>query len=95
MKITEIFDPILDVLNEKKFVGDFEVTIYHVGMEDAKISGHKTYSSFPYEFQRDLQNKINEICFSIVRGKLNDGDFNFDIKGQIAYLYTHGEDEWN
>lgn len=94
MKITEISKPILDTLRDKEFVGDFAVTIYHHCMEDVKINGYKPNSAaFPYDFSRDLQNKINEICFRIVSGVLVDGKFTFDIKGQVEYLYTFGVEE--
>lgn len=94
MKITEISKPILDTLRDKKFVGDFVVTIYHHCMEDVKINGHKPNSAaFPYDFSCELQSKVNEICFKIVSGVIVDGKFTFDIKGQIAYLYTHGVEE--
>lgn len=94
MKITEISKPILDTLRDKKFVGDFVVTIYHHCMEDIKINGHKPNAvAFPYDFSSELQNKINEICFRIVSGVLVDGKFTFDIKGQVEYLYTRGVEE--
>lgn len=94
MKITEISDPIIDALSEKEFVGHFEVTIYHAGMDNVKIAGYKPNAvAFPYDFRGELQNKINEICYNIVRGILDDGDFTFDIKGQIVYLYTYGVEE--
>jgi hypothetical protein len=88
MEITRIFDPILNALRDKKFVGDFKVTIYHPYMPPAEIKGYKqNESSFPYDFSCDLKNKINEICFLIVSGVIRDGDFYFSIKGQIEYLY--------
>lgn len=94
MKITEIYESILDVLRTKEFVGHFEVTIFHPNMNDAKIEGHKPNKvAFPYDFSCELRNKINEICFKIVSGILeDDGDFTFDIEGQIVYLYSHGEE---
>ena len=93
MKITEIYEPILGVLSTKRFVNHFEVAIYRPGMKDIiKIKGYKpNEASFPFDFSCELQNKINEICYKIVSGALVDGDFTFDIKGQIAYLYVHGE----
>lgn len=95
MKITEIYEPILEVLSTKRFVGHFEVAIYRPGMkDDIKIRGYKpNEASFPYDFSCELRNKINEICYKIVSGALVDGDFTFDIKGQIVYLYVHGEEE--
>lgn len=94
MRITEISNPIIDVLREKEFVGNFEVTIYHPSMDEVKITGYKPNAvAFPYDFRCELQSKINEICYKIVSGVLVDGSFDFDIKGQIAYLYTHGVEE--
>lgn len=94
MKITEISKPILDTLRDKEFVGHFEVTIYRYGTEYAKIKGFKqNTASFPYDFNCELQNKVNEICFKIVSGVLVDGEFTFDITGQIAYLYTCGVEQ--
>ena len=92
MKITEIYEPILEVLSTKRFVNHFEVAIYRPGMKDIiKIKGYKpNESSFPYDFSCELRNKINEVCYKIVSGALVDGDFTFDIKGQITYLYVHG-----
>ena len=88
MRITAISDPILNALRDKKFTGDFKVTIYHPYMPPAEIKGYKqNESSFPYDFSCDLKNKINEICFLIVSGVIRDGDFYFSIKGQIEYLY--------
>ena len=88
MRITLISDPILNALRDKKFVGDFKVTIYHPYMPPAEIKGYKqNESSFPYDFSCDLKNKINEICFLIVSGVIRDGDFYFSIKGKIEYLY--------
>ncbi len=90
MKITEISEPILNVLRKKKFVGDFEVTIYRPKMPDVKIKGSMpNESAFPYDFSLELKSNINEICFLIVSGVIPDGDFSFDIKGQIEYLYEH------
>ena len=92
MKITEIYEPILDALREKNFVGNFLVTIYRNGIDEIKISGHKpNTAAFPYDFSCELQNRINEICFRIVSGAISDCGFTFDITGQIAYLYTYGE----
>ena len=90
MKITEISDPILNALRKEKFVGNFEVTISHSYMpEGIKITGYKPNdASYPYDFSCKLQTRINEICFKIVCGLLTDGDFTFDIKGQIEYLYS-------
>lgn len=95
MKITEIYEPILEVLSTKRFVNHFEVAIYRPGMKDIiKIKGHKpNEASFPYDFSCELRNRINEVCYKIVSGALADGDFTFDIKGQITYLYVHGEEE--
>ena len=94
MKITEISKPILDILRDKEFVGNFEVTIYHHCIEDVKIKGFKpNTAAFPFDFSTDLQNKVNEICFKIVSGAIVDGKFTFDIVGQIAYSYTYGEEE--
>lgn len=93
MKITEIYDPILNALREEKFVGNFEVTIYHPRMgEDIKITGYKgSAASFPYDFNCALQSKINEICFKIVSGLYSNEDFTFDIKGRIEYVYEYKE----
>lgn len=94
MKITEISEPILNALREKEFIGHFDVTIYRHGTEYAKIKGFKqNTASFPYDFNCELQNKINEICFKIVSGAIDDYGFTFDIVGQIAYLYTFGVEE--
>lgn len=94
MKITEISKPILDTLRDKGFVGHFLVTIYRHGAEYAKIKGYKqNTASFPYDFNCELQNKINEICFKIVSGEIVDGKFTFDICGQIEYSYAGGD--WN
>ena len=94
MKITEISEPILEVLRTKEFVGHFDVTIYHHGTEYVKIKGFKqNTASFPYDFNCELQNKINEICYKIVSGAISDCGFTFDIAGQIAYLYTYGVEE--
>lgn len=90
MRITEISDPILNAIRDKKFVGDFEVTIYHPYMAPAEIKGYKpNESAFPYDFSLKLKNKINEICFLIVSGVVSDGNFSFNIKGQIEYIYEH------
>ena len=95
MKITELYKSIIDALYEKGFVGSFEVTIYHAGMDDIKITGCKqNEKEFPSYFSIALKSEINEICFKIISGILVYGDFNFDIKGQIEYLYTHGVEEW-
>ena len=41
MKITEIYEPILEVLSTKRFVNHFEVAIYRPGMNDIiKIKGY-------------------------------------------------------
>lgn len=88
MEITRISDPILNALRDKKFVGDFEVTIYHPNMPCEKIKGYTpNKDAYPYDFSLKLKDKINEICFLIVSGVIRDGDFSFDIKGQIEYLY--------
>jgi hypothetical protein len=94
MKITEISEPILNALREKEFVGYFDVTIYRHGTEYVKIKGFKqNTASFPYDFNCELQCKINEICFKIVSGAISDCGFTFDIVGQIAYSYKHGVEE--
>lgn len=94
MKITEISKPILDALREKNFVGKFLVTIYRNGIDEIKISGYKANTaSFPYDFSCELQSKINEFCYKIVSGAISDCGFTFDITGQIAYLYTPGDEE--
>ena len=80
MKITEIHKAILDTLRDKEFVGDFIVTIYHS-------------ATFPYDFSCELQSKVNEICFKIASGVIDDENFTFDIKGQVEYLYTYGVEE--
>lgn len=88
MRVTEISDHILNALRDKKFVGDFEVTVYHPYMADVKIKGYKQNEvAHPYNFSCELKNKINEICFLIVSGVVSDENFSFDIKGQIEYLY--------
>lgn len=92
MRITEISDPILSTLRNKKFVGDFIVTIYHRNMAEVKIYGNKpNESAHPYDFSCKLKNEINAICFMIVSGVICDGGFSFDIKGQIEYLYECDE----
>ena len=87
MKITEISKAIQNALSDNKFVGWFEVTIYHYDMKDIKISGLRD-DIYPFNYK--LKEEINEICFQIVSGTITDGDFAFDIKGQIEYLYTSG-----
>ena len=90
MRITEISDPIKNALFNKKFIGDFEVTIYHPCMADVKIKGYKPNEvAYPYDFSGELQNKINEICFLIVSGVISDENFTFDVKGRIEYLYKY------
>ena len=92
MRITEISDPVLNILRNKKFAGDFEVTIYHPNMADVKIKGYKRdETAYPYDFACELKNKINEICFLIVSGVISDGDFSFDIKGRVEYVYEMDE----
>ena len=94
MKITEISKPILDILRDKGFVGHFDVTIYHHGTEYAKIKGFKqNTASFPYDFNCELQKKINEICFKIVSGVIDDCGFTFDVYGQIEYSYASGVEQ--
>lgn len=90
MRITEIQNTILDTLRKKGFMGMFEVTIYHPSMKDIKISGLRDDINV---FNYKLEQEINNICFQIVFGTLVDGDFTFDIKGQIEYLYTYGVEE--
>ena len=90
MKITEMHKAILDTLREKEFIGTFEVTIYHSGMKDIKISGFRDDICV---FNYKLEEEIHKICFLIVSETLVDGDFTFDIKGQIEYLYTYGVEE--
>lgn len=88
MRITAISDYILSALRDKKFTGDFKVTIYHPNMAPVEIKGHKpNEAAYPYDFSCELKDKINEICFLIVSGVIRDGDFYFSIKGQIEYLY--------
>ena len=90
MRITGISDHILHALRDKKFTGDFKVTIYHPYMAPVEIKGYKpNEAAYPYDFSCDLKNKINEICFLIVSGVVRDGDFYFSIKGQIEYLYEY------
>ena len=93
MKITEIRDPILNALRDNKFVGEFKVTISHPSMkEDLEITGYKgSVASYPDDFNRVLQNRINEICFKIVRGDMSNEDFIFTINGRIEYEYTPEE----
>ena len=84
----------LDTLRDKEFVGDFIVTIYHNWMGEVKINGYKPNSAtFPYGFSCKLQSKVNEICFKIASGVIDDENFTFDIKGQVEYLYTYGVEE--
>ena len=93
MKITEISGPILDALQDNKFVGEFTVTISHPRMkDDIEISGYKRDAvAFPYDFNQVLQSKINEICFKIVTGVFSNEDFTFAINGRIEYEYTPEE----
>lgn len=93
MKITEISARIMNVLHEKEFIGEFEVTICHPDMADVKIAGQMKDVALGSDFSSKLQNKINEICFQIVSSDISDEEFTFTIKGQIAYLYTYGEEE--
>lgn len=90
MKITEISGPILDALQDNKFVGEFTVTISHPRMkEDIEITGYKgSAASFPHDFNSAMQKKINEICFKIVKGDFTNEDFIFAINGRIEYEYT-------
>ena len=93
MKITEIRDPILRALQDYKFVGEFTVTISHPRMKaDIEIPGYigSTAGSL-CDFSRTLQNRINEICFKIVRGDFSNEDFIFAIRGRVAYEYTPEE----
>lgn len=87
MKITEIHEAIQNALIDKKFKGDFEVTIYHPNMEAIKIAGDLYLAG---DFHRNLKYEIKNICFQIVSGIITDGNFTFDIKGQVEYLYTSG-----
>ena len=93
MKITEISGPILDALQDNKFVGEFTVTISHPRMEkDIEITGYKgCAASCLYDFNSVMQGKINEICFRIVRGDFTNEDFTFAINGRIEYEYTPEE----
>lgn len=94
MKITEIHDSVINALRDKEFIGDFKVAIHHPGMEEVELAGFKRSEvEFPYDFSCSLQGAINEICFRIVSGVILNGDFIFDIKGQIKYLYVPGEDD--
>ena len=94
MKITEIRDPIMNALQDYRFVGKFTVTISHPRMkEDIEITGYKgSVVSFPHDFDFVLQGKINEICFNIVSGLYSNEDFIFSINGQIEYEYQPPED---
>ena len=93
MKITEISGPILDALQDNKFVGEFTVTISHPRMkDDIEITGYKgNAASCLYDFNRVMQSRINEICFRIVRGDFTNEDFTFAINGRIEYEYTPEE----
>lgn len=93
MKITEISGPILDALQDNKFVGEFTVTISHPRMEnDIEITGYKgCAASFPHDLNCALQRTIYEICFKIVRGDFTNEDFTFAISGRIEYEYTPEE----
>lgn len=93
MKITELHDAILNVICGKKFVGEFEVTIYHPRMtEGVKVTGYKrTAIEFPYDFGDRLQSEINAICFKIICSLFPGDDFTFDIKGRIEYLHEYKE----
>lgn len=93
MKITDLYDAIMNALRKQKFVGDFEVTIYYPRMgEDIKITGYKrSEAEFPYDFSNKLQSVINNICFKIVSGCFCNEDFTFDIKGRIEYVYEYKE----
>lgn len=94
MKITEISEPIIAALQDRRFVGEFTVTISHPLMkEDLEITGYKgSVTSYPDDFNRVLQNRINEICFKIVKGDMSNEDFIFTINGRIEYEYTPPED---
>lgn len=93
MKITEISRPIINALQDNKFVGEFTVTISHPRMkEDLEITGYKgSVASYPEDFNRVLQNRINESCFKIVSGTMTNEDFTFCINGRIEYEYTPEE----
>lgn len=90
MKITEISDRIMNALRDKKFMGEFEVTIFHPDMADVKIAGQMKDVALGSDFSSKLQNKINEICFQIVSSDISDKEFTFTIKGQIRYEYVCG-----
>lgn len=93
MKITELSDAILNTLRREKFVGNFEVTIHHPAMADAKFAGnmqdvvHNNGGSFSFT----LRSKINEICFKIVSGDISDEGFTFVIEGRIEHVYEYKE----
>lgn len=94
MKITEISRPIINALQDSKFVGEFTVTISHPRMkEDIEITGYKrTAVEFPYDFiNGKLQSAINDVCFKIVSGLYSNEDFTFAINGRIEYEYTPEE----
>lgn len=93
MKITEISGPILDALQDNRFVGEFTVTISHPRMkEDIEITGYKgCVASFPHDFNCAMQRRINEICFKIVKGDFTNEDFTFAINGLIEYEYAPEE----
>ena len=91
MKITELSDAILNALRREKFVGNFEVTIHHPAMANAKITGNMqdAMRDIGGDFRFKLQFKINEICFKIVSGDISDEGFTFVIEGRIEYVYEY------
>ena len=96
MKITELRNEILDTLHDKKFVGNFEITIYHEYMEHIKIHGFKEYvGTFPVDFDTELQLQINDICFKIVSGLYTSDGYDFSILGQTEYLFDSRHPEEN
>lgn len=90
MRITEVSGAVMKALRDRRFVGDFIVTIYHPNMAEVKVNGNKSNEfTVPFDFSYDLGKAINELCFLIVSGVISDDeDFTFDIRGQIAYLYA-------
>lgn len=80
----------MNALRDRRFVGDFIVTIYHPRMAEVKVNGNKpNEASFPFDFSYDLGKAINAMCFLIVSGAISDDeDFTFDIRGRIEYLYA-------
>ena len=92
MKITELYDAVMNALRREKFVGNFEVTIHRPSMQDVKITGYKRSSDeYPYDFSDKLKSEIDKICYLIVDVVIPNEGFTFDIKGRVEYEYTPEE----